>query len=106
MSTLNKINIMQAYVDGETVLVEEKDSDWKQLRSINIFGKACEMAWDWVKYDYSIVPRKEPFECLKYTNIRNGNAYNLYQTEKEAIFHSNPHYERSGVKVRLTEVLD
>lgn len=107
LSTLGKIEVMKAYLDGEDICIRATQGIDHRIiiRNINIFGQACSMGWNWEDYTYDVIKKEIPITAEKYTNVMGGNVYNLYQTEKEAIFHSNHRFDRAGVKVKITEIV-
>lgn len=57
MNTEEKIEVMQAWVDGETIQVKDcLDVEWRD----------SDPGWNWVDYDYRVKPR--PFEMVAWVD--------------------------------------
>jgi len=74
METKEMIEVMQAYVDGKSILLKCHGlEEWKTLTR--------EPAWDWLNNDYAVKP--DPIHC--YITVLDGRiASTVHATEKSA----------------------
>lgn len=99
-STTDKLKVMQGFLDGETIkLTDHQNCDKKSLHNTN---NVKDLMWDWIGYDYEIVPRPMKGNIHKWVNItESGNVRQskFFASEGEARMNIHTCDVRVGVKV-------
>jgi hypothetical protein len=70
-SLKEKIEVMQAALDGKEIEASEKNGKWAEASAPN---------WDWHIYDYRIKPEPREFFVNVYGDGLTGELYELKQT--------------------------
>lgn len=82
--TLNKIAVMQAYVDGKTIQFRVTGHNWCDVR-----GDKAPL-WDWAMYNYRIKPVEKP--CIDWAAIPENYKYIAVDANNEAFAYTvEPH---------------
>jgi len=102
--TAYKIEVMQAYENGERIRIREISSG---LVNYTQKGADCiPPAWNWPYVEYFIDPTAIKF--VGYVNIVDRNRYNgstVHSTRQSAEFESEIGDDRVGVPVLVTEII-
>lgn len=99
-STKDKIDIMQAFLDGETIKLINHDDN--NNISLHTKDTVKDLMWDWMGYDYEIVYKPAAGTIMKWVNvmedggIRNGN---FHSSSGIACLNSHTDDVRISVKV-------
>lgn len=93
MNTKEKIEIMQAWIDGKTIQITYRGLDaWADILP--------EPEWDFQKYEYRIKPKQKVKKTIKYLCFEDSNGNLFYYREYSDNYE---YYSKNSIHTQIPE---